>query len=112
MREHHIYRRVIGIRDVKVEFNRRSAAAEGFGDGEIALDGMLISRIDRNLVGVKRGGEFAGGGEADSCVGTGAPGQPGGAEEALQVDDQVKFAAAEVIVKIAQGAQGAEVFPG
>ena len=63
-------------------------------------------------MGIEQPGEFAGIGKANADGGAGEVGEPGAAEEALDIDDQVIAVAPQIALEAKQIASGGWAVPG
>ena len=85
------------------------AEAEVLGEAPVAVHDVFGLVGGGDAVGVEEGGAFAGAGEAEAGGSGGAVGDEGGAEEALEVENEVEFLGAEVFEEADEVAGGGEI---
>ena len=94
--------------EVEVEVFGEVGEAEVLGEAPVGIDDVFGLVGGGDAVGVEEGGGFAGAGEAEAGGGGGGVGDEGGAEEALEVEDEVEFLLAEVPEEADEVAGGGE----
>jgi hypothetical protein len=82
---------------VEWKLHRRITASQRGRHLQIPINRMLLARADVDAVRVEERGQFAPVRESDSNRRAGLPRHPAAAEEPLQVDDEIKLPAAQVL---------------